>query len=394
MSPRRVLPPVILVTVFGVLTFSFLTPTLPDLADAVGVSRGAIGLVQSVVGVPGIFLAVVLGHLVDRLGRRTMGRAGLLLYGLAGSAPFVFRSFPLILAFRALQGVGTSLLLSLAVVVIGDTFPPGEERRRALGMNAAALTVTGLVSPTLGGLAAEVEPFLPFLLFALAVPAAAFVGRFPGRPAVAPPSPGVHLREMFDGLRRRGRLGDFLGLLPVSTLTMAAVIGFAFNATPIHLEAAFGLGAAVRGVVIASISLGSMVGSLTVVRLTGRLGPARGLGIAFTTGTAGFVVMAVAPSVAVFVAGGVLVGLALGWTFPVLQDFVASVVPGAQRGVAVGTWISSIRLGQSVGPILGTMIVTAAGGRVAYGVAAAVLGAVAVGWRPLRALVTRVPTSA
>ncbi|HSG79592.1 MAG TPA: hypothetical protein VLD62_08435, partial [Acidimicrobiia bacterium] len=53
---RRLLPLVIGITGFGVLAFSLITPALPDLADALGVSRGVIGMVQGAVAVPGIFL--------------------------------------------------------------------------------------------------------------------------------------------------------------------------------------------------------------------------------------------------------------------------------------------------------------------------------------------------
>jgi predicted MFS family arabinose efflux permease len=54
---------IITISSMGVFNFSLIAPTLPDLADALGVSRGAIGLVQSVAGISGIFLAIFIGSL-------------------------------------------------------------------------------------------------------------------------------------------------------------------------------------------------------------------------------------------------------------------------------------------------------------------------------------------
>ncbi len=64
-NPRRLLPLVVAISGMGVLTFSLITPALPDLADDLGVSRGAIGLVQGAVAIPGVFLAIMIGYLAE-----------------------------------------------------------------------------------------------------------------------------------------------------------------------------------------------------------------------------------------------------------------------------------------------------------------------------------------
>src|SRR4030042_4104964 len=55
----------LILSVTGVsqLTFSAVPPVLPELATALGVSRGAIGVVHGIVAVAGIFLSAYLGYL-------------------------------------------------------------------------------------------------------------------------------------------------------------------------------------------------------------------------------------------------------------------------------------------------------------------------------------------
>jgi len=47
-----------------------ISPALPDLADALGVSRSTIGLINGAVAIPGIFLAIFIGWIADREGIR------------------------------------------------------------------------------------------------------------------------------------------------------------------------------------------------------------------------------------------------------------------------------------------------------------------------------------
>ena len=136
---------------------------LPDLADELGVSRGLIGLLHGAVAIPGIVLSPYIGYLADRSGRRRVIRWSLVIFGIAGVAGFFVRSFWPLVGLRVLQGFGTSGLLSLGVVIVGDLFT-GLERRWAMGLNLAGLTLTTTVAPIIGGFLAEGGTFRPFLV--------------------------------------------------------------------------------------------------------------------------------------------------------------------------------------------------------------------------------------
>jgi EmrB/QacA subfamily drug resistance transporter len=94
------------------------------------------------------------GRLGDMFGRKRVWQAGLALFtlgsGLCGLAP----SIALLIAARALQGVGAALLMSLSPALLTSAFPRGE-RGRALGMNALTVAVGISSGPPLGGIITE-----------------------------------------------------------------------------------------------------------------------------------------------------------------------------------------------------------------------------------------------
>jgi MFS family permease len=385
-DPRRLLPLIVTITGMGVLAFAVIAPALPDLADELGVSRGAIGLIQGAVAVPGIFLAAYTGYLADKFGRRRVIRASLLLFGVFGLSCFFARSYWLLVGARVLQGLGTSGLLSLGVVLIGDLFT-GLERRWAMGINLAALTMTTTLAPIVGGLLAEGGTFRPFLVYVLAFPVFFMARRLPAPADDTPPSPPfTHLREAMQLLKAKERRSDFLGVLPMSALTLGVFLGLGLTVLPLFLESEFNLGVSQRGLIAAVLSGSSSLASVFSGRVGSLLTPRQVLTTAFTFMVVGFTLVGLAPSLWILPLGLVVLGLATGSIFPLLQDYSASAGPAHYRGMLVGTWVSANRVGQFVGPSGGTAVANAIGDRRAYFVGAAVMGVITVTWMPLRRL--------
>jgi MFS family permease len=383
-NPKRLLPLVMTITGMGVLAFSAILPALPDLADELGVSRGAIGWVQGIVAIPGVFLAAIIGYLADRYGRREVIRASLVIFGVFGMALFFARDFRLLLLLRLLQGFGTSGLLSLGVVVIGDLFT-GTERRWAMGLNLAALTGVTTLAPIAGGLLAEGGAFRPFLLYALALPVWVWARKLPDRPEAPPPAPPFrHIRAALSDLRGRGTLSDFLGVLPMSFVTLGIFLGVGLTVTPLFLESHFGLSAGQRGLVQAIGSAASSTASIMSGRVGQRFSRSATLSTSFLLMVAGFVIVGTAPSLWFVALGLAVLGSGTGSIFPLLQDYAASAGPAIYRGALVGTWVSANRLGQWLGPANGTLLADAVGERQSYGIAAATMVVVFIVWRPLR----------
>jgi len=94
---------------------------------------------------------VLAGRLADLHGRRRVFMAGLALFAGASLACGLSRSPGLLVAARALQGLGAAAVAPAALAAITAAVPDGAERRRALGVWTAAAAGGGASGWLLGG---------------------------------------------------------------------------------------------------------------------------------------------------------------------------------------------------------------------------------------------------
>ncbi|MGH9381309.1 MAG: MFS transporter [Thermoanaerobaculia bacterium] len=95
-------------------------------------------------------LLLVGGGLGDRIGRRRVFVAGLLLFTLASIACAAAPSIGVLIAGRVVQGIGAAALVPQSLAIIAASFPK-EVRGAAIGTWAAASAVTTALGPPLGG---------------------------------------------------------------------------------------------------------------------------------------------------------------------------------------------------------------------------------------------------
>jgi MFS family permease len=95
-----------------------LVPHIPWLATEFGASLGLAGFLVSAVTVPGALAGWMLGGVVDRLGAKRLAIGGLLLHALASASYSYATSFGALAALRVVEGVGYSLLIVGATVLV------------------------------------------------------------------------------------------------------------------------------------------------------------------------------------------------------------------------------------------------------------------------------------
>jgi EmrB/QacA subfamily drug resistance transporter len=92
------------------------------------------------------------GRLGDVFGRRRMFIAGLVIFTLASFAGGQATTSGWLIAARAVQGLGGAITAPTALALIGETFPEGRSRTRAMGIYAAMSGAGGAVGLLLGGI--------------------------------------------------------------------------------------------------------------------------------------------------------------------------------------------------------------------------------------------------
>jgi len=97
------------------------------------------------------FLLITMGRLGDIVGTRNMFLLGVALFSAASAGVGGSRTAAQIIAFRALQGVGTAMLLPQTLAILVLVFP-AEKRGAAFGTWGTVAGAAAIAGPSLGGL--------------------------------------------------------------------------------------------------------------------------------------------------------------------------------------------------------------------------------------------------
>ncbi|MEU4076463.1 MFS transporter [Streptomyces venezuelae] len=96
-------------------------------------------------------LLISSGALADRFGRRRVFQSGLALFGAASLLCALAPTAGALVAGRALQGVGASMLSPVALAIVVNAMPDPKERAQAIGVWASVFGLSTAAGPVTGG---------------------------------------------------------------------------------------------------------------------------------------------------------------------------------------------------------------------------------------------------
>ncbi|ONI89415.1 MFS transporter [Saccharothrix sp. ALI-22-I] len=120
------------------MDYNIVYVALPDIGRALGFSSQSLQWVVSAYAVVFGGFLLCAGRVVDRLGARRAFVAGLVVFGVACLVGGLATSPGVLVAARAVRGVGGALLTPATLALISTTFAEGPERTRALSVWGAA----------------------------------------------------------------------------------------------------------------------------------------------------------------------------------------------------------------------------------------------------------------
>src|SRR5947209_15933317 len=96
-------------------------------------------------------LLMLAGSTADRIGRKRVFRAGLVVFSLGSLLCGLAPSLELLIAARVLQAIGGSMLNPVAMSIIRNVFDDPRERAQAIGAWGAAVGLSMALGPIVGG---------------------------------------------------------------------------------------------------------------------------------------------------------------------------------------------------------------------------------------------------
>jgi MFS family permease len=172
------------------LGYSIAMPAVPVFAKSFGTGFAVASLVLVMHGLGEMIATVPTGFFVDRFGRRPMLFVGPILTAAASLLIAVAHSFPELLAYRFIEGLGSEVWRQARLAMIADTSRTRERGRQMSGMIGTE-RAGKLIGPALGGLFALSSIRLPFVAYG----ALAFLAIVPSFFLVRESSPGYRRGE-------------------------------------------------------------------------------------------------------------------------------------------------------------------------------------------------------
>ncbi|MET7377651.1 MFS transporter [Streptomyces sp. NPDC005526] len=358
-------------------------------------------------------LLMLAGSTADRIGRRRVFTAGLVVFGVGSLLCSLAPDLELLVVFRMVQAVGGSMLNPVAMSIITNTFTDARERARAIGVWGAVVGISMAAGPLVGGLLVESVGWrsifwvnLPVALAALLltlrfVPESrapkprrpdpvgqvlvialfgsltyAIIEAPDAGPGTVLPFAAVALAALLALLwyepRRAEPLIDlrffhsapFSGATVIAVSAFAALGGFLFLST-LYLQNVRGLDALHAGLWMLPMAVPTFLCAPLSGRLVGSRGPRLPLVVAGCAMTASAVLFAVfeaeTSNVTLFV-GYVLFGVGFGFVNAPITNTAVSGMPRAQAGVAAAVASTSRQLGQTLGvAVVGALLAAGVG---------------------------------
>lgn len=147
---RLILALIIIASFLDVVDFSIVNIALP--AIRINLSVG-IAESQWIVGAYGLTLAGFLmlsGRAGDVYGQKRLFLGGIIVFTVSSLTAGFAPNFIILVASRAIQGVGAAMTSATAFAILAETFPEGPQRNRAIGRLVAFLSA-GFAAGTLAG---------------------------------------------------------------------------------------------------------------------------------------------------------------------------------------------------------------------------------------------------
>lgn len=336
----------LLASMLGPMAGATIVPVLEVIRGDLGVNGTAAGLIITTHGLVIGLSSPLAGWMIDRWGTRLPMACGMLLYGLAGGAGILIQSYPLLIASRAVFGLGAGLMFAGTTVAM-LTLYQGSARDRVMGWRTSATSLGGPMFAFLGGALGTLFSWhAAFAVYLVGIP----IGL--ATLAMMPETRGgpSHRREVGSSvqlLRRPALLGVYAFILALWIMIYGVAVFLPQRLGELGVREPIWVSTYISVMGSSAILVG-----LVYPRLRARASYLALLRFSTLMLAAAFLILGTAKQPVVLSAAMVCLGFGNGVVFSALSIVIAELVPESLLGRATAISTTATFLGQFISPVV------------------------------------------
>ncbi len=335
----------LLAATLTVMSGATIAASLPQMAEVFKSNPNALLLSKLVLTLPAIFIVFsspIFGKLSDKFGRVKILNFCLLLYAISGVSGYFLNDLYSILIGRAFLGIAVGGISTMVITIVGDLFE-NEEREKFIGLQAAFMSLGGVVFIALGGVLAQQNWKLPFLIYFFSLPILALSLIYLNSVPVQKVRP-----------EKATNLKLFKPLIGVYLIAFLAMVIFYLIPTqvPFLLESIGIKNPVWAGLAIAVATFSSALMSLNFRKIKQKLSTGAIFYCLFGFISVGYLFVSFSNSYTQILISLIISGIGVGLIMPNVNTWLLKITPDEIRGSATGLLTTSLFAGQFASPII------------------------------------------
>ncbi len=335
----------LLVSSLTIMSMITISASLPDMTKAFSEIKNGPELVKLTLSFPGLFIAlsaIIAGIVIDKIGRLKLLGAALLFYAVGGSSGYWLDNIYLILAGRALLGICVGITMTIVTTLVADYYE-GPARQKFAGLQIAVMSLGGIVFITLGGILADINWRVPFLLYFFSLLILPFSYMYLKEPD------NTTVNKQTDRSIKSPRIiwFVFFNIMLMWILFFIIPVQIPFYLKDIGVEKN-----SLIGIAIASSTFFSAVSAFSFSKIKDKFGFRQIFGIGYLLMAMAYIIVAYGSTYELVLVAMMFAGLGMGIMIPNANIWVMQLAPPEIRGKEIGRLTTFWFMGQFLSPIV------------------------------------------
>jgi MFS family permease len=335
----------LLVSSLTIMSMITISASLPDMTNTFADIPSGPALVKLVLPFPGLFIAlsaIFAGMIIDKFGRLKLLGISLFAYALGGSSGYWLENIYAILAGRAILGISVGISMTIVTTLVADYYA-GKARQQFAGLQIAVMSLGGILFISLGGILADINWRVPFLLYLFSLLILPFGYLFLKEPAK---------EASMEKPRASMSSPPLIWLVFLNVMLMWVLFFIIPVQIPFYLKSIGVEKNSMIGFAIAASTLFSAISSISFSKIKDHFGFRQIFALGYLLMACAFAAIAFGNSYAMVLLGTMLAGLGMGLMIPNANVWVMQLAPAEIRGKEIGRLTTFWFLGQFLSPLL------------------------------------------